>query len=1266
MVLYEYLADIKSATYTIHVEPTRIDKLNVYNPKSYTTVSVIDPSDFTFTGNYNNGKVYDVDSSLVEFIIPDTSEPGDYPVEFSYTEFYSSDPNDYRTVKSTFTIHIDPEPVIVEIQPTAWLETTFYTDEGVNFDRSDWVAIRNNGEITNIYIEDNYCLNPEVLYTKEPGEYTLYIQPVDTCEVYEYNFEIVENVLEEIEVYANDTTFYMEDNIPYELQPDDITCYAYYTKPGDIREIDFSDLDISQTTYEEPGSYLTEVTYSETFEYAGDISLTTVVEININTNDVVSIDAYNDHSYLRYSIAPTRETFNGTQFIVTRENGNQFYVDYDNPNLSFDFDGVDRYTPGEYEVPVYYYHNGGDSYVSTSVYVNIIGIKEFVGHFENVPEKILCDYDYSDEISNWNIYAEVTYSDETSYEYTNYVYPGYEGFEIIFTTPITEPGECELVITYDDSYEFVSDSTFIQAIPYGVDHVDFDVSSVDGATIKDSEELDSSYVNATIYYKDGTVETTYFTSGLIKEDFTSLGGSPEQVQVTYSLEIDDKIFSDDSTIINVIRPVNIESELIYSDYVFHAGEQPETSMFDTYLVYDDGSSEPISCSDITAEWADTPVAGYNDVVISYNYEDFTFDTVVEVQAYTLDFEVNIVDKDYYEGDVLTSEDYSTYIIYQYGGLRDDLYTDASPYVTVSTENPTLVGGENLINFHYLSDYPAAEFNVDKTIDAYCIDHIDIDSSLFETDYFRLDDEPDFSVIKVTAVYVNGEGEEIEKDIDIADCEIKGFDTDTNGEGKSFSITCEIGSSKLVNYVDYNVYEPIATDVVLIDDDCSLIAYEGLVEGVIDLSEMKYQVTYENGKTETFFYDEYNSYSYATSYAPTVSNKTKAQVLQFVFNYEHYSHEGTENFGPLTSDITIFENKVERLELDLKNVQTVFYEGQEFNYDYLNVYSISTAYEDFPELGKVELTKDDFTVQVDELSLGKNTVTIIYNADPNVKATYEVELKEDGIRSIYLYGCPTTVKQGEEIDLSLLHVHVNYLSGKDEYVYAPEFEITKMPSSEKIGKTTIEVSYGGKTKSAEITVVENTTTLEYISLSTNTISIVEGDEMSFINQIDAIVVTGHFLDEDDRVLEKDEYSIAGNYDCNKVGTYELTVEATVNGITKTSELILKVSESLKPTGVQILESYTFTLNEEYDPESFLNSTYVEIYYNIKDSRVTTMADDEDDGVLKEITYYTLVDQISTDKLTEEGEPGEAVVLVVVEVNGEEYEFEVELRYYIVEA
>ena len=1252
VVLYEYLSSIKSTMYTIHVEPARIEELNVYNSMSYTVVSEVKPEDFYFDGYYNNGQVYDIDQYAVEFEIPEITEPGDYEMEFSFTEYYGGGPDDFKTVTSTFMLHIAPEPVIIDITPTTYLEHEFYTDEGFNLDRDSWLAIRDNGEETHITITDDMILNPEVLDAHEPGNYTLYIQPTDTCEVYEYNFSMVENVLEYIEVYANASTFYRELDSVYDLQPEDITCIAYYTREGDEKEIPFEELSLSTTMFTEAGTYYVDVFYSEEFEYAGLIEVSDTVEINIEDNDIKNMYAYTFmEPYIKKGEEVSDSLFSSYTFEIVRKNGDSFIVAFDDENLSFDFSKVDRFEAGVYHIPVSYTNPASGKTVTSSVVLHILGIKDFEGHFDGVPETLLVNTVYDEtDFENWGLYATYTYFDNSGYESYQSVFVGSEGFNIQLDCPFDVAGSYSLVMTYEDCDEIVSDSTIITVIDDGVKEVEFNLSSIP-EEYAFNEEFDFSDISATVYYNDDSSETVSYSSGNISVTPVSHGGKPEQVELVFTINVDGEDYSD-NTFVEIIRPEGILFDHSYDESVYDIKSDFTNTTIPVYLLLDNGTYQELgSDSPVQVGFEYDPEPGLNTLNAVFVYDDgsqyYAFSDSIDVILYQLELTGKIEDKEYFEGTSFDGE-YSAELIYNAGGLYVHENVDVTDEVAINCSDP-LSSGENAVFFEYYDYETLTPYYYEGSIYAYELIDIRVDVDEFNREYLRLDDLDDVENIKVYGVYSNGQ-DEIEKPIGIEYCEISNLETDSLGEEKTAIVSYSSEKGNFTDEFTYKVSEPKIVDVTVDTQYCQTFAYQGVASGIIDISGVQFVVTYENDKVETFGSNDYvtNGQITPVTLLP-FNNTTEAGTYYDVYSLTHESRFGTEIFDPLNIEIEIRENNVEKLSLSTLLVDKTFYNAEDFNYDGLKVNAITSAYEDFPKLGSYELNSDEYIVTHDPLVKGENIITVTYVKDPTISATYTVTLKEDEIIMYYASGYDSIVKQGDPIDLSNLEITARYESGKTEQLSSDQFSIIQYPSSAEIGITSFKVQCPTKTCEYQIEVVEDTDIIESIFTNPTSITVEQGKWSDYANAvINDLKVYGRYAESGEKQLDESKYTIDDSkVNVDKVGTYQIKITSTENDKIYTY-VTVNVSEPLKVTGISLQQSYVvFVQNQDYDPSGFLDDVGVTISFNLQPSISTTL------GSGDYITYYYIIGSSpSTSDVTRE--PQEIQIGVGVKYGDKYYE------------
>lgn len=1266
-VLYEYLTDIKSATYTIHVEPAKVEELYVENNHRYTVVSPIRPEDFRFTGKYSNGNIYDIDSNLVSYTLPEITEEGDYPVEFTFTEYYG--PDDFRTVTATFTLHIEREPVILSIEPMYYLERVFYTDEGFNFDRDAWYAFRSNGEVTEITIDDEMILNPEILEVTEPGTYTLEIKASSTCEVYEYTFELRENVLEYLEVYLNYSSLPKNPDEPYEIKDEDISCYAHYTKPGFEKKLTLGEYTLSQDVFVEEGTYLVEVTYSEEFEYAGLVTKTETLTINIKVNKIIQL--YSDGSQsptIHVNEEVDKELFKYFEFIGLREDGTYFFMNYDYEKLSYDFSKVDRLTPGSYEVVVSYTGSDVIGTPSVTIMLYVLGIKEFKGHFDNIPTELLTNTTYTTEdFYKWDIYATAIYYDGTDYEETSYIYLDDPNLQVILDTPFDAPGSYCLTLHYNDGYEDKTDSTIVTAYDLKPKEVTFDFSKLKDTYVYNAS-IDFSSVFAHVVYYGGSTNDITFDSGAISVESTSLGGVPEQVEYQFKVTID-KIDYNESFTITKIRPVNV----FFDDKILnqeHCLLDPlNLSYYPVSIEYDNDYIDTTNSNEfITLGYVNEPKGGYNDVLITYNDGVIKIEKTFTLIMYDVYLTIDILEHDYFEGDEFT-DGYNAYLVYDFGEYKEAYAEDVTE--NVNHELTELEGGSNKISFASTSYlYYGLYYYADADVFAYYLTDVEFDLSDFDTTFYRLDDikSIDFSLIKVTGHYTNGNGNNITKPIDINDCLIEDLYLDELGT-RTFTISYATKNSNFSKNFSYTVYEPKITNISFDTTNCKLVAYEGVVEGNINYSGLTYTLTYENGYTETLVYNEPSINGHVDYTAPSIDNGTKPGVYSMQFTYTHEFWNGSENetqvIGPENINATIKENNIERLVLDLTGVQRQFYVGMddsvEFKYTNLVVYAITSAYNDFPELGKVKLSPSEYSVH-STFEMGTNVVTVSYNDDPSIYTTYEIEVLKDKPNSCVIYEEPGYAKQGEELNFDNIYIEVFYLSNYSEVVYQPDFEIRGDRSTDELGKHNFEIYYKDiRVGSFYIDVVEGGDVPLYISLSNTKIYIEQGRMDLYKEAISEISVYADFLGKKPIELDPSEYTMDDSkVDTNKKGTYDVIFTYVYNSKTYTATLSVEVTDARMITKVSISSTLTFYVGQN-DFDDVFDSVTITLEFNDGTYEYASLRPGESEYVV----FYNIPTTPSINDVT----PGSTTLtgeIFVLVTPGSDKGFLVSYKYRVVEA
>ena len=121
-------------------------------------------------------------------------------------------------------------------------------------------------------------------------------------------------------------------------------------------------------------------------------------------------------------------------------------------------------------------------------------------------------------------------------------------------------------------------------------------------------------------------------------------------------------------------------------------------------------------------------------------------------------------------------------------------------------------------------------------------------------------------------------------------------------------------------------------------------------------------------------------------------------------------------------------KIVGIRLYTDNVQRTFYKGNTFNYDGLKVFLV---YENKRE---TYLFHDVLTISEPDLTkLGTHTVTVSYTHEDGVTytASYEIEVKVDGVIGVELELNKTTYFLNEEFDYESMIISLIYSQGGRE-------------------------------------------------------------------------------------------------------------------------------------------------------------------------------------------------------------------------------------------
>lgn len=171
-----------------------------------------------------------------------------------------------------------------------------------------------------------------------------------------------------------------------------------------------------------------------------------------------------------------------------------------------------------------------------------------------------------------------------------------------------------------------------------------------------------------------------------------------------------------------------------------------------------------------------------------------------------------------------------------------------------------------------------------------------------------------------------------------------------------------------------------------------------------------------------YYDDKSSRYVKPTFVKTPSTETEGKKNVLVF----YNEGNITKYA--TYQIEVIIPKIVGIRLYTDNVQRTFYKGNKFNYDGLKVFLV---YENKRE---TYLFHDVLTISEPDLTkLGTHTVTVSYTHEDGVTytASYEIEVKVDGVIGVELELNKTTYFLNEEFDYESMIISLIYSQGGRE-------------------------------------------------------------------------------------------------------------------------------------------------------------------------------------------------------------------------------------------
>lgn len=302
-------------------------------------------------------------------------------------------------------------------------------------------------------------------------------------------------------------------------------------------------------------------------------------------------------------------------------------------------------------------------------------------------------------------------------------------------------------------------------------------------------------------------------------------------------------------------------------------------------------------------------------------------------------------------------------------------------------------------------------------------------------------------------------------------------------------------------------------------------YEGLVVKAV----------YSNGAIGYLDSDEYYIDSADSAYTNELGQHTiYVKVLEI---YDVYGVTTTiEKVASYTINVRV--PRLTSIDVDYDNCQTLFYTGDFFNYDGLNVYA---TYEngDFVQVEDFDIILSNVNMNV----AGEYSVDVSYSENGITKtSSYPITVEQTILESISLSGnYPTRFHVGDTFNYIGLIVTAHYTNGSTKNVDLSDCFVASFTLDMNTpGTYRIIVSYGEdsivKKTYYDVTVTPKPARLDSITLSGNYPTVFAvGDKFS----TDGLIVTAHYTDGSSKTVSN--YSVdASKVDMNTPGTYTVAV------------------------------------------------------------------------------------------------------------------------------
>ena len=531
------------------------------------------------------------------------------------------------------------------------------------------------------------------------------------------------------------------------------------------------------------------------------------------------------------------------------------------------------------------------------------------------------------------------------------------------------------------------------------------------------------YIEGQNFERDGMEVTAYFnndTSRVITEYEVLNGTNLKLNQTSVIIKYEDQEVEQPITVErNTLESINIKTPP--NKTVYYDGENFDKTGMTLELVYKNGSKETIS-SGFNIQNGDNLTQGQTSVTVIYEGLEINIKiTVLVNDVQSISIKNEGTNKNYYEGQNFNKEGLAIEITYKNGSKE----TISSGFNIQNGEN--LRRGQTSV----IIEYKGKTVEQAITVEEDSVDSIQLKNGPDKTNYFEGDNFVS-SGIEIEVTYKSSRKETVNKGYTIQD-----------GENlrKNQTYVILIYHNKELR-ISITVTENSIESITIKRNPNKTVYVEG---ENFDSQGLEIDVKYKNGSHETVT----NGYEIQNG-GNLALGQTNVTVI----------YNGIE----LNIPIVVLENNVESISIKVRANKTVYYEGENFDSEGLE---IQVNHKN----GEIETIKNGYRIlNGDNLKLNQTQVIIEY-ASKTVE--HSITVKNNTIVEVSIKTPPykTEYIQGEDFNPDGLELEVKYENGKVEIV-TTGYNILNGEKLE-LNQTSIEIEYASQIIEQPITVIENT-------------------------------------------------------------------------------------------------------------------------------------------------------------------------------------------------